>query len=70
VGEFAGTVLHTLRNHTGAIRSMDVSHNERLFISASKDTTVKCWNVERASCLVRVWPGVGVFRCLTCVWRS
>jgi WD40 repeat protein len=42
---FTGISGHSFREHSGAIRCVSVHDNERLFLSGSKDTTVKCWDL-------------------------
>eukprot|EP00698_Gefionella_okellyi_P013427 TRINITY_DN3675_c0_g1_i2.p1 TRINITY_DN3675_c0_g1~~TRINITY_DN3675_c0_g1_i2.p1 ORF type:complete len:1155 (+),score=186.25 TRINITY_DN3675_c0_g1_i2:110-3574(+) len=48
--EFQGATLHTMRLHSGGIKMLDVADRERLVVSASKDCTVKCWNLDRVAC--------------------
>lgn len=42
---FAGQTGHIFKEHSSAIRCVSVHDNERLFLSGSKDTTVKCWDL-------------------------
>jgi WD40 repeat protein len=42
---FSGQVGHSFKEHSNAIRCVHVHDNERLFLTGSKDTTVKCWDM-------------------------
>jgi len=42
---FSGQIGHTFKEHSNAIRCVFVHDNERLFLTGSKDTTVKCWDM-------------------------
>jgi hypothetical protein len=42
---FSGQIGHTFKEHSNAIRCVCIHDNERLFLSGSKDTTVKCWDM-------------------------
>jgi WD40 repeat protein len=43
---FAGVVAHSFREHTNTIKSVAVHETtERVFLSASRDNTVKCWDL-------------------------
>ncbi|CAK0781645.1 WD repeat protein [Gammaproteobacteria bacterium] len=42
-----GTVLHTMKGHTGAIRALAVTPDGQWIISASTDGTLKIWDLER-----------------------
>lgn len=42
---FAGTTGHVFKEHSNTVRCVSVHDNERLFLSGSKDSTVKCWDL-------------------------
>lgn len=42
---FAAQTGNVFKEHSGAIRCVSVHDNERLFLSGSKDSTVKCWDL-------------------------
>lgn len=45
-----GLQLVSMKKHTGAITSLDMSRNNQLVASASTDTTVCIWNMSSGSC--------------------
>lgn len=42
---FGAQIGHVFKEHSSNIRCISVHDNERLFLSGSKDTTVKCWDL-------------------------
>lgn len=42
---FAAQTGNVFKEHSGSIRCVSVHDNERLFLSGSKDSTVKCWDL-------------------------
>jgi ribosome assembly protein 4 len=51
-----GKFINTLRGHVAPVYQVAFSADSRLLVSASKDTTLKCWNV-RTGKLANDLPG-------------
>lgn len=50
-----GQVLKEFIGHTGGIRDVSISENEKYFISASEDQTVKLWDINASGSMISVW---------------
>jgi WD40 repeat protein len=47
---FNGQVIQSFKGHANAIRCIDVLSNESLFITGSRDSTVKIWSLDQSNC--------------------
>lgn len=47
-------ILRKFRGHTSSIYDIDVCPTEDMFLTASKDQTVRLWNLQQAGCLAKM----------------
>jgi len=55
----------TLQGHTATVRALAILRNKNTIFSASRDTTIRVWNIAKGTCIDVIAAHTGTVRSLT-----